>query len=134
MQLKLKKIKPMFNRVVTTANCTDEMNEVGIITKVNKAVDEFQTVVAVGDTVRTIKVGDVVCINPDRYAVRKYKKDSVKADMEEYNNEIVDYQIPGIILDGVKHLVLIDSDVSFIVEESEEIKPQQILHKPTTIL
>ena len=125
--IKLKKVTPMFNKIITTAEFTEELTESGIITNTKKSVDEFQTVIAVGDNVRSIKVGDVVCVDPNRYAVRKYKKDSAKADMEEYANTIIDYEIPLIILDGVKHLMIMDSDVLFIVDDYEKIEPKQII-------
>ena len=60
----------MFNKLVTTANRVKQnTNEIIIdITKINQVIDDFQTVVSIGSSVRDIKVGDLVCINPDRYA------------------------------------------------------------------
>ena len=132
--IKLKKVTPMFNKIITTAEFTEELTESGIITNTKKSVDEFQTVIAVGDSVRSIKVGDVVCIDPNRYAVRKYKKDSVKADIEEYANTIIDYEIPLIILDGIKHLMIMDSDVLFIVDDYEKIEPKQIIDNTKVLM
>lgn len=132
--IKLKKVTPMFNKIITTAEFTEELSESGIITNTKKSVDEFQTVIAVGDSVRSIKVGDVVCVDPNRYAVRKYKKDSAKADMEEYANTIIDYEIPLIILDGVKHLMIMDSDVLFIVDDYEKIEPKQIIDNTKVLM
>ena len=132
--IKLKKVTPMFNKIITTAEFTEELTESGIITNTKKSVDEFQTVVAVGDSVRSIKVGDVVCVDPNRYAVRKYKKDSAKADIEEYANTIIDYEIPLIILDGVKHLMIMDSDVLFIVDDYEKIEPKQIIDNTKVLM
>lgn len=132
--IKLKKVTPMFNKIITTAEFTEELTESGIITNTKKSVDEFQTVIAVGDSVRSIKVGDVVCVDPNRYAVRKYKKDSVKADIEEYANTIIDYEIPLIILDGVKHLMIMDSDVLFIVDDYEKIEPKQIIDNTKVLM
>lgn len=132
--IKLKKVTPMFNKIITTAEFTEELTESGIITNTKKSVDEFQTVIAVGDSVRSIKVGDVVCVDPNRYAVRKYKKDSAKADMEEYANTIIDYEIPLIILDGVKHLMIMDSDVLFIVDDYEKIEPKQIIDNTKVLM
>lgn len=132
--IKLKKVTPMFNKIITTAEFTEELTESGIITNTKKSVDEFQTVIAVGDSVRSIKVGDVVCVDPNRYAVRKYKKDSAKADMEEYANAIIDYEIPLIILDGVKHLMIMDSDVLFIVDDYEKIEPKQIIDNTKVLM
>ena len=132
--IKLKKVTPMFNKIITTAEFTEELTDSGIITNTKKSVDEFQTVIAVGDSVRSIKVGDVVCVDPNRYAVRKYKKDSVKADIEEYANTIIDYEIPLIILDGVKHLMIMDSDVLFIVDDYEKIEPKQIIDNTKVLM
>lgn len=132
--IKLKKVTPMFNKIITTAEFTEELTDSGIITNTKKSVDEFQTVIAVGDSVRSIKVGDVVCVDPNRYAVRKYKKDSAKADMEEYANTIIDYEIPLIILDGVKHLMIMDSDVLFIVDDYEKIEPKQIIDNTKVLM
>lgn len=132
--IKLKKVTPMFNKIITTAEFTEELTDSGIITNTKKSVDEFQTVIAVGDSVRSIKVGDVVCVDPNRYAVRKYKKDSAKADMEEYANTIIDYEIPLIILDGVKHLMIMDSDVLFIVDDYEKIEPKQIIDNTKVLI
>lgn len=132
--IKLKKVTPMFNKIITTAEFTEELTESGIITNTKKSVDEFQTVIAVGDSVRSIKVGDVVCIDPNRYAVRKYKKDSAKADIEEYANTIIDYEIPLIILDGVKHLMIMDNDVLFIVDDYEKIEPKQIIDNTKVLI
>lgn len=132
--IKLKKVTPMFNKIITTAEFTEELTESGIITNTKKSVDEFQTVIAVGDSVRSIKVGDVVCVDPNRYAVRKYKKDSAKADIEEYANTIIDYEIPLIILDGVKHLMIMDSDVLFIVDDYEKIEPKQIIDNTKVLM
>lgn len=132
--IKLKKVTPMFNKIITTAEFTEELTESGIITNTKKSVDEFQTVIAVGDSVRSIKVGDIVCVDPNRYAVRKYKKDSVKADIEEYANTIIDYEIPLIILDGVKHLMIMDSDVLFIVDDYEKIEPKQIIDNTKVLM
>ena len=132
--IKLKKVTPMFNKIITTAEFTEELTESGIITNTKKSVDEFQTVIAVGDSVRSIKVGDVVCVDPNRYAVRKYKKDSVKADIEEYANTIIDYEIPLIILDGVKHLMIMDSDVLFIVDDYEKIEQKQIIDNTKVLM
>ena len=132
--IKLKKVTPMFNKIITTAEFTEELTDSGIITNTKKSVDEFQTVIAVGDSVRSIKVGDVVCVDPNRYAVRKYKKDSAKADIEEYANTIIDYEIPLIILDGVKHLMIMDSDVLFIVDDYEKIEPKQIIDNTKVLM
>ena len=63
--LKIKKIKPMFNRVLTTCDLyTEDLMTDGIIdsTKVEGAIKEYQTVIACGPTVKCVKPGDVVVI------------------------------------------------------------------------
>lgn len=133
MKIRLISVKPMFNKIITTANLM-QANSSGIIEVTKLPVDEIQTVVAIGSSVRDIKVGDKVCIDPSRYAVRKYSKNSAKSEMEEYSNGIIDYEIPGVILDGVKHLMLMDSDVTFIVDKYEEEKPKTLINIEPQIL
>lgn len=119
----------MFNKLVTTANRVKQnTNEIIIdITKINKVIDDFQTVVSIGSSVRDIKVGDLVCINPDRYAVKKYQQKSASAEVEGYENTIIGYDIPRITLDDVEHLMITDSDVIYIVDEYEKIKKSTII-------
>ena len=69
--IKLKKITPLFNFVLTTAdNVTDYEETSGIITNATKinARSDLQKVIAVGPMVKGISIGDTVCINPKRYA------------------------------------------------------------------
>lgn len=119
----------MFNKLVTTANRVKQnTNEIIIdITKINQVIDDFQTVVSIGSSVRDIKVGDLVCINPDRYAVKKYQQKSASAEVEGYENTIIGYDIPRITLDDVEHLMITDSDVIYIVDEYEKIKKSTII-------
>lgn len=127
--MNIKKITPMFNKLVTTANRVKQnTNEIIIdITKINQVIDDFQTVVSIGSSVRDIKVGDLVCINPDRYAVKKYQQKSASAEVEGYENTIIGYDIPRITLDDVEHLMITDSDVIYIVDEYEKIKKSTII-------
>ena len=86
--MKIKSIKPLYTRIVTTMDMYVEeqlKNPSGIIdvSKLKRGIKEYQTVIEVGTTVRNLKKGDVVCINPDRYAVRKFHENSVKADLME---------------------------------------------------
>ena len=129
--IKLKKIKPMFTSVLTTAEKFTEqryMPGTNIIdpTASKTGLKEYQKVVAVGDAVRNVKAGDIVCINPDRYAVRKYKKDSLKSDMEEYNNVVTSYNFHMVDVDGVECLFIDDRDIDFVVEEYEEVEEETV--------
>ena len=78
----IKKIKPMFNGVITTINkykSDVKLTGTSLIDSTKAgSVKEYQTVVSVGPMVRDIKVGDIVYINPSRYAVKKHKEGSLK--------------------------------------------------------
>ena len=129
--IKLKKIKPMFTSILTTAEKFTEqrfMPGTMIIdpTASKTGLKEYQTVLAVGDAVRGVKVGDLICINPERYAVRKYKKDSLKSDMDEYNNVVVSYNFHIVEVDGKDCLFIDDRDIDFVVEEYESVEEETI--------
>ena len=75
----IKKVRPMFNNMVVTLNKypTDLTTNGGIIDSTRAgSVKEYQTVVAVGPMVRGIEVGDIVYVNPKRYAVMQHKPGS----------------------------------------------------------
>ena len=80
--LKVKKIRPMFNALITTMDKYEEDGRTagGIIdtAKQQGALKEYQRVISVGDSVRNIKEGDLVCINPIRYAIKKHQEGSLK--------------------------------------------------------
>lgn len=121
---KLIKVRPMFNRIVTTMDSYENDQKVGGVIdsrRTKGSLKEYQTVVAVGNTVRDINVGDVVAINPTRYAVKKNDEKSIRNDIEG-GNPILGYSFKTIILDGKEHLVLYDQDIDFVVEESIDVE------------
>lgn len=120
--MKLKKIKPLYTRIVTTMDMYVDKDVTlpgGIIdaSKIKKGIKEYQTVVATGTSVKNVKVGDIVCIDPSRYAVRKFQPDSVKADL--MTNQVTSYNFNVVSLDGTDYLLLDEADVEFIVEDYE---------------
>jgi co-chaperonin GroES (HSP10) len=122
--LNLKKVKPMFNRIITTADIWEEDQYInGIIdtSRAKGALKEHQKVLAVGTTVRDIKEGDVVCVDPTRYTVVKHNDKSIKNNIIG-DNPVVSYRFDTIKLDGKQCLVLYDQDIKYIVEDSEEIE------------
>lgn len=136
--IKIKKIKPLFNAIVTTMNKYEEDETyAGIITKnrAKGAVKEYQTVVAVGTSVRDIKEGDVVKINPIRYAVKKYPENSMKDGIITHNEEI-GYNFSVIEMNGVDYLYLRDNDIDYIITEYEETKSKKsdIITPPNKII
>lgn len=119
--LKLKKIKPMFNNILTTMEKYEEdVMSMGIITKKQGGLKEYQKVVEVGSSVRDVKEGDLVCINPKRFAVRKHQDGSLK-DGVITDNPVTTYNFDVIELDEVQYLLLQDRDIDFIITESEEV-------------
>lgn len=133
--LKLKKIKPMFTTIVTTANKYTQDELVNGVINPNAQKDSlksYQTVVAVGDSVRSIKVGDVVEIDPIRYAVMKHREGSLK-DGVITDNPIIGFNFKTVILDGVMHLLIEDRDVKYVIEDFEEVEESNILQPDKTI-
>ena len=122
--LKIKSIKPMFDSLITTMNKYEEDGfENGVIVKQAGSLKEYQKVIAVGPAVRNIEVGDMVMINPTRYGRRKHQAGSLKYGIVE-DNPITEYNIPTIELDHVKHLLLFDQDIDFVISDySEEPDP-----------
>lgn len=121
---KLISIKPMFNKIVTTMDCYDNDQVVGGVIDTRKtkgSLKEYQTVVAVGSTVRDINVGDVVAINPTRYAVMQHKEGSMKNGIIQ-DNMRVGYKFNTITINGKEHLMLYDQDIDFVILESEDVE------------
>lgn len=122
--IELIKVKPMFNAIITTMNVYDRDQYNGSLIDTSKtkgAIKEYQTVVAVGNAVRDIKVGDVVAIDPTRYTVVQHADKNLANNIK--GDELkVGYKFKTIKLDGVEHLMLFDQDISYIIEESREVK------------
>lgn len=122
----LKKIKPMFNRIITTMDAYEKDQISGGMLDPRKqkgTMKEYQTVIAVGETVRGIQEGDVVCINPTRYAVMKHKDKSLQNGVIG-DNVVVGYKFNTITIDGKECLMLYDQDIDFVVVESEDIEDE----------
>ena len=120
--IRIKKLRPMFTNIVTTMNSYDEdVTIAGIIDtrKQKGALKEYQTVIAVGSAVRDIKPGDMVCINPIRYAQYKHDKSSLK-DLAT-NNPITGYNFNVVEIDGKDCLLLHDQDIRYVIEDYEEV-------------
>ena len=130
--LNIKKIRPMANYLVTTKDeYTDEdVKEGGLIVKMKGSLKEYQKVVAIGPMVRNIQVGDLVCINPRRYAKYKHNPGSLK-DGVITDNPVVAYNFNVIELDHIPHLLLTDQDIDFVIEEwNEEKVPEKSIIIP----
>lgn len=122
--LKIKKIKPMFTSIITSMDKYehDVRTTGGLIdtTKQQGGLKEYQTVLAVGSSVRDIKVGDLVCINPTRFAVKKHQEGSLK-DGIITDNPVIKYNFDVVIMDDKQCLLLQDRDIDYVIEEWEEV-------------
>lgn len=134
--IKIKKIKPMFTCIITTMNKYEDdcYTEGGVIdlSKQKGAIKEYQTVLAIGSTVRDIKVGDLVLINPERFAVKKHNAGSLKDGIIK-DNPTISYNFDIMELGDKQCLLLQDRDIHFIIEEYEDIpdpKPSSIITPP----
>ena len=120
--LKLKKIKPLYNGIVTTMDAYEkDVFQNGILVVQKGALKEFQTVISIGDSVRNIKEGDVVKINPMRYAIKKYEDGSLK-DGVITENPVVKYNFNIVEINDRGCLLLMDRDIDYVVEEYEEVE------------
>lgn len=122
--LHVTEIKPLFNHVLTTAEKFDkDMVQNGVIIAGKGDLKLWQKVVAIGSTVRDIKVGDLVMIIPDHFAVKKYNKNSVQNDLD--NNPVLSYNFPFETIDDekgnpVEHLYISDNDVRYVFKGEEK--------------
>lgn len=133
--LKLKKITPTFNHILVTNNLRDhDEYDDGVLVRPAGTTKEWQTVVAVGSTVTNCKPGDVVMIDPVRYAVMKHQEGSLK-DGVVADNPTVAYNIPHILIDNKDFMYLYDTDIQFILNEFEETEDLPPLYTaPETII
>lgn len=132
--LKIKKIKPMFTALITSMDKYEQDVTTGgliNVTKMQGGLKEYQTVLAVGGSVRDIKVGNLVCVNPTRFAVKKHKEGSLK-DGVITDNPVTTYNFDVVEMDGKQCLLLQDRDIDFIIEDWEEIpdQPQSTIIQP----
>lgn len=120
--LKVKSIRPVYTRLITTADRYTESQKVGSILDTNKLegrYKEYQTVVKVGSSVREVKEGDIVLIDPSRYMKRKYNDNSLREDFVE--NPIVEINIPTVTMNDTDYFMIEERDIAYIIEDSEEV-------------
>ena len=121
-KLNIKAIRPLNNQVVTTAYEYEDDVKVGNLLDVKHTkgtLKEYQRVIAVGPMVRSISEGDLVMVNPKRFAKFKHQKGSLK-DGVISDNPVIAYEFPIIELDHISHLLLSDQDIDFVITDLEE--------------
>ena len=120
--LKIKKIKPMFNKILVTADKYEEdVKQGGVVVVTAGTLKEYQKVISVGDTVRDIKEGDLVLIDPTRYAKKEHQEGSLK-DGVISDNPTVSYKFKFVEINDTICILLFDQDVDYVIQEYEEIE------------
>lgn len=122
---KIKKIKPLFTALITTMDRYEDDAKIGVLidaTKSKGTIKEYQKVVAIGENVRGVKEGDVVSINPARFAVKKHQEGSLK-DGVITDNPVIDYRFDIVEMNDIPYLLLQDRDINYVIDEFEEDKP-----------
>lgn len=135
--LHIKKIKPLFTTIVTTGDKFEkDMVSNGIIVAKAGDMKLWQKVLAVGPSVRGIEVGDMVMINADHFAVKKYNKNSIQNDLD--NNPVLTYHFNWVTIDednGTKECLLLeDRDVQYVFEGEEVEESLIVPGKPQLII
>lgn len=122
--LHIKKIKPLFNHLLLTADRFEkDVVESGIIVAKKGDLKLWQTVVAMGSTARDVKVGDKVMIIPEHFAVKKYNKNSVQNDLD--NNPVLTYKFPFETMEDENgepkdYLYISDNNIRYVFEGEEK--------------
>ena len=138
--LHIKKIRPRYTTVITTADrYTEDVVNGGIITSSNETKGRIkwnQTVVAVGPMVRDLVPGDKVMLNPDAFAVRKFSKGSVQNDMD--NNPVTKYEVPVVTVEDengnpVEQLYIDENSIQYAYEGEETSGDILIPEKPKIV-
>lgn len=122
--LHIKKIKPLFTSIVTTGDKFEkDMVNQGLIIAKKGDLKIWQKVIAVGPSVRDVKVGDLVMINVENYALKRYSKDSIQNDLD--NNPNLGYKFNWVTIDDEEGnpqecLLLSDRDLLYAFEGEEK--------------
>lgn len=123
-KINIKKIRPMYTAVITTYDVYTEEDVAGVLVDDASMVGQpkpYQTVVAVGNMVNNVKVGELVAVDFAKYAQKKHKDGSLKDGVIQ-DNIVVSYALNTILLDNVEHLVLQSNDIAFVIEEHEFVE------------
>lgn len=137
--LNIKDIRPVYTRLLTTAERYQEDQTNGVLLDANKLegrYKEYQKVVRVGSSVREVSVGDTVLIDPSRYMKRKFSDNSLREDFVD--NPIVEINIPTVTMDGIDYFMIEERDIAYVIQDYEELpdpKPNPIIMpKPKKVI
>ena len=137
--LNIKDIRPVYTRLLTTAERYQEDQSNGVLLDANKLegrYKEYQKVVRVGSSVREVSVGDTVLIDPSRYMKRKFSDNSLRNDFVD--NPIVEIDIPTVTMNGIDYFMIEERDIAYVIQDYEELpdpKPNPIIMpKPKKVI
>ena len=119
---KIKKVKPMFTGVITTARryVGDVKNEAGIIVNMEGNLNPYQQVVSVGDMVHDVKEGDVVKLNFKRYAKAKHTPGAIDQENNIQADDMkMSYELPIITINDDICLYMQNNDIEYVVTDYE---------------
>lgn len=124
MAFTIKKVRPLFTGVITTAKryvgeqYTSKGSLILDTRKMDGSMNPYQTVYSVGGTVRDLNPGDVVKINFKRFAKPNHIPGAIdEAENIQSDNLSITYEIPLIVIDDVEYLFIQDRDIEYVVEE-----------------
>lgn len=120
--LKIKSIKPIYTKIITTAEKYSKDEKTGVLLDADKLegrYKQYQKVVRIGSSVREVKEGDIVLIDPSRYIKRKYSDNSLREEFVD--NPVISIDIPTVIMDDVEYFMIDERDIAYIIEDSEEV-------------
>ena len=124
--IRINEIQPLFTTIITTLDIYEEdLIENGVLKAPQGALRMYQKVLAVGSSVRDVKVGDIVLLNFENYIKRKFKENSIKEDMSAQEDEYV-YDIPRILIGGKICGKFQDRDVEGVITDFEEFETEQV--------
>lgn len=103
--------EPMFNYMFLTCNKMKNVSKSGLIVSAVDVYDVKQDVLVCGETVRTIKPGYTVEIDPRPYFVKNWKKQNNPTLDEELHKQTVSIAWPIEEIDGIELMVVPDNHV-----------------------
>ena len=103
---------PMFNYLFLTCNKKSNVSKSGIITNAGDVVDMKQDILKTGDSVRTLKAGYTVEIDPRPYFVKDWKDQNNPSLNEEiHKKHVVSIAWPIEEIDGQQIMVVPDNHI-----------------------
>lgn len=138
VELIIKKIRPRFTKILTTSKKFTEADAITdkglIVSNMIGKLKDVQEIVAVGEMVKDLKPGDLVCLNFNAYVKIKDSKTYQMPNKDTLTGEELSYTIPSIEVAGEELLNLDSRDVQFVIEQYEYRQKEVELQKPARVL